>query len=130
MAHDVICVKNTWWLWSSQFCDDTKRMKTNQIIILQRHITVDEETFNVNIKIAEKMQNSWNLLIEKSILLTKWQTTVIIAEIFILLSGDWEILSKSGVSHIIQESWQHCSGMAAKNTTGSLNFTVGGGADS
>ena len=42
--------KNTWWLWSSQFCDDTKRMKTNQIIILQRHITVDEETFNVNIK--------------------------------------------------------------------------------
>ena len=59
-------------------------MKTNQIIILQRHITVDEETFNVNIKIAEKMQNSWNLLVEKSILLKKWQTTVIIAEIFIL----------------------------------------------
>ena len=54
MAHNVICAKNTWWLWSFQFCNNTKRMKTNQIIILQWHTTVDDEMFNVNIKNSSK----------------------------------------------------------------------------
>ena len=41
-----------------RICDDTKHAKTNQIIIYQWHTRVDKEMFNINIKLAQKTQNS------------------------------------------------------------------------
>ena len=63
-----------------RICDDTKHAKTNQIIIYQWHTGVDKEMFyvNINIKLAQTTQNSWNFIVGKSSLLKKWYTSVII----------------------------------------------------
>ena len=80
------------------------------LLILQWHTGVCEETFNVNIKIAQTKQNSWNFIVGKLSLLKKWKTSMIIQEIsysnLIWRPGDMFQL-KSGVSCIIWESWQH-----------------------
>ena len=51
------------------------------LLILQWHTRVCEETFDVNIKIAQTKQNSWNFIVGKSSLLKKRQTSMIIQEI-------------------------------------------------
>ena len=68
--------KHTGWLQSSQVCDDTKRVKKMLLalsylswlvyflpstLLLQMHAWVYQETFDVNIKIAQTMQNISNL---------------------------------------------------------------------
>ena len=51
------------------------------LLTLWWHTGVYEETFDVNIKIAQTKQNGWNFIVGKSSLLKKWQTSAIIQEI-------------------------------------------------
>ena len=98
MTHDIIRAKNTCWLQSSQICDDHKMHVKDVVgivtltwlvylpaiilfLILQWHTGVCEETFDVDIKIAQTKQNSWNFIVRKSSLLKKRQTSMIIQEI-------------------------------------------------
>ena len=73
---------------------------------LQWYTRVYDETFYVNLKIAQTIQNSWNFIVRKSGLLKKWQTSVIIQKISYcnLETGRYGL--KCGVSWIILESWQ------------------------
>ena len=79
-------------------------LSTNHIFILQWHSRVNEEMFDVNIKIARTTQHSWEFIVRNSSLLNFGDYP----GDFILWSGDREIWSKSGISQITQESWQHC----------------------
>ena len=56
-------------------------LSTNHIFILQWHSRVNEEMFDVNIKIAQTTQYSWDFIVGNSSLLNKWLTLVIILEI-------------------------------------------------
>ena len=69
---------------------------------------VFEEMFDVNIKVAQSMQNklSWNFRV-KSSLLKKCQTLAIIWEISYSNLETGRFTLKSGASWIIWESWQH-----------------------
>ena len=101
MIHNVICAKNTLWLWSSLIFMMTQNAQKrccwhcniwpnyfffSPITFLfiwrwQWHIRVYEEMFDVNGKIAQTMQNIWNFIVGKLILLKKWQTRAIMREI-------------------------------------------------
>ena len=126
MAHDVICSKillysdrheflitqNAWkrccWhcnIWPDWF---TSHQETNRTIILPYGIP--EETISVNIWIAHTTQNSWHFIVRNSSPLKKWQTLAIIREISYSNLETGRYGQKSGVSQIIQESWQQCSG--------------------
>ena len=75
MLHDIICVKTYWLtpiltnLWWHKTCEkDVVGIVIFELIglhftitLLQCHAGVHEETFNVNIKIAQTMENIWNL---------------------------------------------------------------------
>ena len=101
---DDVKMYDTWhhsckkYFQSSQICDDHKMQVKDVVgfvtltwlvyfpaitllLILQWHTGVCEETFNVNIKIAQTKQNSWNFIVGKSSLLKKRQTSMIIQEI-------------------------------------------------
>ena len=130
MVYDIICVKKYSLTRSSQIYDDTKCVKKTLLallhlswlvhflpvtLLLQWHVRVYKETFSVNIKIAQTMQNSlwtkslaiWNFIVGKSSLLKKWQTLGIIWEISYSNLETRRYSPKSGVFRIIQESWQH-----------------------
>ena len=108
MVHNVICAKNTLWLWSSQIFMMTQNTQkrfcwhcniwpdyffpTNHITVYmtwQWHIGVYEEMFDVNRTIAQTMQNIWDFIVGKLILPKKWQTRAIIQEI---QSKIWSLL--------------------------------------
>ena len=91
-------------IWPDWF---TSHQETNHIIILQWHTAVYEETFDVNISMAQTMPNSWHFIVGKSSLLKKWQTLAIIQEISFSNLETGRYGQKPGVSQIIQESWQH-----------------------
>ena len=82
-------------------------LPTNHIIILQWHTGVYEETFDVNIKIAQTTQNSWNFIVRKSSLLKKWETLAIIWKNSYSNLDTGRYGPKSWVSRIIRESRQH-----------------------
>ena len=132
MVYDVICAKTYSLTQSSQICDYTKCMQKMLLallhlswlvyflpitLLLQWHVRVYKETFSVNIKIAQTMQNIWNSACEQRVwlfeilllesLLKKWQTSGIIWEISYSNLETRRYGPKSGVSLIIQESWQH-----------------------
>ena len=119
MALDVICakkyslpliIKNLRWHKTHNkdvgivAFDLIGLLSTNHIFILQWHSRVNEEMFDVNIKIAQTTQHSWEFIVRNSSLLNFGDYP----GDFILWSGDREIWSKSGISQITQESWQHC----------------------
>ena len=87
MVNNVICAKNTLWLWSSQIFMMTQNTQkrscwhcniwpdyffpTNHITVYmtwQWHIGVYEEMFDVNRTIAQTMQNIWEVIVGKLIL--------------------------------------------------------------
>ena len=82
-------------------------LPTNHILILQWHTGVYEETFDVNIKIAQTTQNSWNFTVRKSSLLKTWQTSAIIWKNSYSNLDTGRYGPKSGVSRIIRKSRQH-----------------------
>ena len=68
----------------------------------------------INSKIAQTTQiNIWNFIVRKSNL-HEMQTSAIIREISDSNPGDRENGSKSRVSRIIRESWQHCKGWSVR----------------
>ena len=85
-------------------------LPTNHIIILQWHTGVYEEKFDVNIKIAQTTQNSWNFVVRKSSLLKKWQTSAIIWEISYSNLDIERYGPKSGVSRKSRQRawWEIC----------------------
>ena len=132
MVYDIICVKKYSLTRLSQICDDTKCMKKMLLallhlswlvyflpitLLLQWRVRVYKKTFSVYIKIAQTMQNIWNSACEQrawlfEILLSeslpkKWQTSGIIWEISYSNLETRRYSPKSGISRIIQESWQH-----------------------
>ena len=92
MVYDIICVKKYSLTQSSQICDDTKCVKKMLLELLhlswlvyflpitllwQWHVRVYKETFSVNIKIAQTMQNIWNSACEQ----TAWLFGILLSEI-------------------------------------------------
>ena len=132
MVYDVIVQKNTHWPSRHKFAITQNAWKRccwhcyiwadwffflPITLLLQWHVRVYKETFSVNIKIAQTMQNIWNSACEQRVwlfeillsesLLKKWQTSGIIWEISYSNLETRRYGPKSGVSLIIQESWQH-----------------------
>ena len=110
-AHNVICAKNTLWLRSSQ--NMRKRCPWHCNIWLDcftsqqwhYYIKMSYQSFLGNVQIR---QNGWNFIAWNSSLLKKWQTLVIIREISSSNLESKRYGPISGVSWLIQESWQHC----------------------
>ena len=79
ITHSTWChlCKNTPWLRSSQIFAVTQNTRRRccwhcniwpitLLLILKLHTRVCEETFNVNIKIVQTMQNIWNFIVQKA----------------------------------------------------------------
>ena len=96
MALDVICakkyslpliIKNLRWHKTCNkdvgivTLDLIGLLSTNHIFILRWHSRVNEEMFDVNIKIAETTQHKWVFFVGNSSPLNKWLTLAIILEI-------------------------------------------------
>ena len=75
---------------------------------MQWYTRVYAETFDVNIKIAQTMQNSWHFIVGKLSLLKKWQTLVIIQEISCFNWRTEEMVQNLESLSIILENWQLC----------------------
>ena len=131
MALDVICakkyslpliIKNLRWHKTHNkdvgivAFDLIGLLSTNHIFILQWHSGVNEEMFDVNIKIAQTTQHSWEFIVRNSSLLNFGDYP----GDFILWSGDREIWSKSGISQITQESG-NCEEELPKKPVGRLS---------
>ena len=65
-----------------------------------------------NGKMAQTTQNIWNFMPE-SLVYKKWQTLAIMREISDSNLETGKYGPKSGVSRIIQESWQRCLSVGA-----------------
>ena len=95
---DVVCI----------VFDPIGLLTTNHIIAYITMAGVYAETFDVNIKILQTMQNSWHFIVRKLSPLKKWQTLVIIQEISYSNWRTGEMVQNLESLWIILESWQLC----------------------
>ena len=124
ITHGTWChlCKNTPWLRSSRIFAVTQNTRRRccwhcniwpitLLLILKLHTRVCEETFNVNIKIVQTMQNIWNFIVQKASLqeMANFQW-LYIREMSYSNLETRRYGPKPGVSQIIRESWQHCMG--------------------
>ena len=128
MVYDIICVKKilidpvvTNLRWHKVREKDVVGIVTFELIgyflpitlLLQWHVRVYKETFSVNIKIAQTMQNIWNSACEQR----AWLFEILLSKVYWRNGKHWGLSGRFletrrygpnlESSRIIQESWQH-----------------------